>query len=63
MASFDIFLSHNAADKDSVERIAEKLQTEPKPAFGYSASGSSTASAELSVTQAVWKYLICGSMP
>ena len=28
MASFDIFLSHNSADKDSVERIAEKLQTE-----------------------------------
>jgi hypothetical protein len=31
--------------------------------LGYSASGSSTASAESSVTQAVWKYLICGSMP
>jgi hypothetical protein len=27
------------------------------------ASGNSTASTELSVTQAVWKYLICGSMP
>jgi len=34
-----------------------------REAFGYSASGSSTSSAELSVTQAVWKYLICGSMP
>ena len=29
----------------------------------YFASESSTASARLSVTQAVWKYFVCGSMP
>ena len=28
METFDIFLSHSSADKDLVERIAEKLQTE-----------------------------------
>ena len=42
-----------------IQRRAQRVHPDAfSEVLGYSSSASSTASAKLSVTQAVWKYLI-----